>query len=534
MAGVQAWLASSLQRQFPLGPVGNKQTLQLLAARGERVSFQACLRIDGTKPIEVDADADSLELPVTVRRVDCVPVPHHNTDTPPEELDGVGHIPGYVPDVLFPSQTAVAAPGETTTFWITVQVPRAAPPGQRHIVIELRPAGLQPIRLMATVDVSEVELTRQRKLRVTQWFYVDALCDWYGAKPFNNKCWRLCRSFMRNYAAHGCDTIYVPMFTPPLDGVKRPTQLLGVKRDAHGTYSFNWQRVKRWITLARDCGIRYFEWTHLFTQWGARNAIRVYEKRDGEDCLLWPPHAGATKRTYRAFLAQFLPSFERFLDAENLMRRSFFHLSDEPSVEDIEQYRKARAMLRDLAPWMKVMDALSDIRFARESLTDMPVPSVEVAPDFAREGIPCWAYFCCGPRGKYLNRLMDTPLPKIRMTGWLLYRFGMRGFLHWGYNYWHKRQTQQLIDPFTVSDAHAWPGWAHGDTFEVYPGLHGPIDSIRWETFAESLQDYSLLQARGVEPLGRLLAPLKDFAEFPKDEAWIRAARKKLLRPDAT
>ena len=74
------------------------------------------------------------------------------------------------------------------------------------------------------------------------------------------------------------------------------------------------------------------------------------------------------------------------------------------------------------------------------------------------------------------------------MAGWLFYRFQQQGFLHWGYNYLYRRQTQQLIDPFLTNDGDGWPGWMHGDPFVVYPGKDGPLDSIRWEVFAESLE----------------------------------------------
>jgi hypothetical protein len=124
---------------------------------------------------------------------------------------------------------------------------------------------------------------------------------------------------------------------------------------------------------------------------------------------------------------------------------------------------------------------------------------------------------------------MDTPLSKIRMSGWLFHRTGVRGFLHWGYNYWYKRQTRQMIDPYTVSDGLAGPGWAHGDTFQVYPGPDGPIDSVRWEVFAESLQDYALLQTLGVERDERLLAAVRDYDDFPFSPTWVAAARRKLL-----
>ena len=213
------------------------------------------------------------------------------------------------------------------------------------------------------------------------------------------------------------------------------------------------------------------------------------------------------------------------------MEQSFFHVSDEPhGQEHLQRYREARAMLRDLAPWISVMDALTEIDFARQGLTDMPIPSIKTALDFVREGIPCWCYYCCGPRGVYLNRLLDTPLPKMAMHGFLFYRWPFQGFLHWGYNYWYQSQTRNLIDPYTVQDGMAWHrGWAYGDPFLVYPGTAGPVDSMRWEVFAQGLQDYALLQTLGVERGDPLLGDLQSFADFPKTEAWRLRTRSALL-----
>jgi hypothetical protein len=185
--------------------------------------------------------------------------------------------------------------------------------------------------------------------------------------------------------------------------------------------------------------------------------------------------------------------------------------------------------VKELAPWIQVMDALSEIEYGRKKLTDMPIPIISNTLQFVEEGIPCWCYYCCAPRGPFLNRLMDTPLAKIRMNGWLFYRWPVLGFLHWGYNYWCKSQKRDLIDPFTVQDGKSWPGWAFGDTFLVYPGENGPIDSLRYEAFADSLQEYALLQTLGVDRNDQLLAPLKSFKDFPKTEAWLRKARKALF-----
>jgi hypothetical protein len=115
------------------------------------------------------------------------------------------------------------------------------------------------------------------------------------------------------------------------------------------------------------------------------------------------------------------------------------------------------------------------------------------------------------------------------MNGWLFYRWPFLGFLHWGYNYWCKSQTRILLDPFTSQDGGRWPGWAYGDTFLVYPGEEGPIDSLRHEAFADSLQEYALLQTMGIDRNSRILRPLKSFQDFPKTEAWILKTRKTLF-----
>jgi hypothetical protein len=537
MDRIDCWLQNSLTRVFPGTATNGSKGISIAAARNQRVSFQACVRNRGDIAISVRADVLAPEgLGVLVRRVGYVPVPHFNTETEEAELDGAGHIPGLVPDPLFPESETRLGPCETQSFWISVDVPAGTAPGTYQLEVELKggPA-LEEERsaigsLHASLDVAEWVAHPREGFPVTHWFYADALCDWYKVEPFDEGFWKIVQPYMADMVSHGNNCIYVPIFTPPTDGVKRPTQLLGVSATPDGAYTFSFDNVKRWVDTAKRYGARYFEWTHLFSQWGIEHAIRVYRDNADPTSLLWPEDTGATSDTYRNFLAQFLPAFHRFLEDEGLIDISFFHLSDEPhGDEHLKNYRKARALLKELAPWMKVMDALSDICYGKEGLTDIPVPSIRTAHEYTEAGIPSWAYFCCGPRGPYLNRLVDTPLAKIGMSGWLFYTLGAQGFLHWGYNYWYRRQSLQLIDPFTELAAGVWPEWPYGDTFVVYPGPDGPIDSIRWEVFAQSLQDYALLEQLGIPPESGLLSQIKGYADFPKSAEWIESMRRILL-----
>jgi hypothetical protein len=530
MESTSCWLQTSLQRVFPSSTSPVTASLNLIAARNERISFQACARNNGTEPIELSLDASVGDgLRVQVRRVGYVLMAHHNTATPLDELDGIGHVPGLVPDPLYPEQKVTIGPLETHAFWVTVMVDAGAQPGPHAVQLYFGCGGGVISALTTNIVVSPVVARAREGFPVTHWFYADALCDWYKVEPFEERFWSLAQAYMSDLVAHGNNCLYVPIFTPPTDGVKRPTQLLKVSAPGPGEYWFSFTDVQRWTRLAQQCGAQYFEWTHLFTQWGARQAIRIYRNNANRDTLLWPPDTAATSDRYRDFLSQFLPELKSFLESEGLMDKSFFHLSDEPGEQHLEPYRAARAMLRELAPWMKVTDALSDVHFGQQGLTDIPVPVTSAARDYAAAGIPAWVYFCCGPRGRYLNRLMDTPPAKIRAAGWLFYKLQAQGFLHWGYNYWYRSQTQQLIDPFTEQSGAAWPGWAYGDTFVVYPGADGPVDSLRWELFAESLQDYALLQTLNVSRQDPLLAALKDYDDFPKNPDWIGEVRRRLL-----
>lgn len=529
---MKTWLSSTLERIYPRTPPRLQETLTLDAARGERVSFQVAVHNpdgDEARPTLSLACA----LPTRVRRVGFVPMRHRDTRLDHDDSEGAEFLPGWCPDPLFDAASMALGPGETQSFWCNVVVPIDVKPGEHRCVAAVTRDQTTIGEMAVTLRVHELRLQPRRNFPVVQWFYADALCDRYQVQPFDDGFWKLAETYMRNLTEHFQDCIYVPVFTPPLDGVKRPTQLLKVEQ-AGDRFHFEWGDVKRWVDTAKKCGISHFEWTHFFTQWGVKNAIRIYERSGGpnptERHLLWPPETEATAPLYRNFLAQFMPEFKSFLEREGILASSFFHVSDEPGKDHHDDYRKARQLLREVAPWMRVMDALSDIEFGRMHLTDLPIPSVDHVPEFAREGIGFGTYYCGGQRGRLLNRLFETPLAKIRMNGWLFYRFQPKLFLHWGYNYWYQSQTRHLIDPYQIGDALSWPGWAHGDPMCVYPGPDGPVDSLRWEVFAESMQDYALLQTAGVDPKGELLADCLDFARFPRDAGWIYAARRTILR----
>ncbi|OJW08501.1 MAG: hypothetical protein BGO49_12470 [Planctomycetales bacterium 71-10] len=543
--GLRAWLETSLRRVYPTSPPREAPALEMLAARNERLSLQACFRNLETNSAIVRCDVSAPEgWGVRVRRVGFVPMQHLDTYTPKEELEGIGFIPGLCPDPLYDDPRAHVGPESNGVFWVSLVVPEGATPGVHEVRVKLtlenrygytdftRPEP-SAIEMPVRVDVRPLVLKPRQDFPVTNWISADSIWEWYRIKPCSEEFWRLAEAYIRDLVSHGVDVIYTPMLNTRHEILVRPAQLLKVKRTGPDRYEFDFGDVRRWVRIAKEAGANHLEWPHFFTPapTSARHPQRIFE-RDDEAIgpMLWAPEIPATGDVYRAFLSQFLPAFKAFLEEEGVLDRSLFHCADEPDGDvQMADYRKARAMLAEMAPWMKVMDAMSDPRFATERLSDMPVPSIVTAPAFTQADCPAWAYFCCGPRDRYLQRLLDTPLSKIRMAGWLFYKLGAKGFLHWGYNYWFVFCTSKIGDPFADASVGAWPGMPYGDAFVVYPGPDGPLDSIRWEVFAESLQDYALLQSAGVKPDDPLLAGIKDYADFPKSADWLAKARREIL-----
>jgi hypothetical protein len=528
------WLDTSLERIFPTSEAGTTN-LSLLAARNSKVAFQVGLKNLRADALYVDCKiigADDLK--PQVRLVGFAPVWHHTFNTATNELDGLGRIPGLVPDPLWPIQRANAGVNESRSFWITLNIPAGAKPGAREFKVELTIPNGAKVELPVRIEIAELVVQPRKDFPVVHWWRGEATWDYYKTGMFEDeRWWEITRWQMENMLEHGSDVVFIPIFFERRETFKRPCQLLIVNETAPGKYEFDFSLVKRFLGMSKQIGFKQFEWQHFWIYWGVENPMRIYKKEGDKYVMLWDPTISGFSDTYVSFLKQFLPEFHKFLTKEGVLDGSYFHLSDEPGGgQHVINYRRARGILREIAPWMKVMDALSDIEYGKEGLTDIPIPIVSSAQAYIDAKIPHWVYYCCAPQGNWLNRFMDTPLPKIRMSGMVFYRLGAKGFLHWGYNYWHKMEREELGDPFHDASNADWPGIPYGDPFMIYPGRDGrPMDCIRWEVFAESLQDYAILQTAGIKPEDALLAEIKTYATFPKNEDWVKRTMEKILKP---
>lgn len=407
--------------------------------------------------------------------------------------------PGLYPDPLHPitaSECIKAFPEQWRSVWLTIDLQGDVKPGVHAIeVVFERNNGEYLGKEIFELEVIPAELPEQ-KLIHTEWFHTDCLATHYGVDVFSEEHWKRIEQFVQTAVKHGMNMILTPIFTPPLDtevgGERLTVQLVDIEKSNQG-YQFQFDKLKKWIDLCRNVGMKHFEFSHLFTQWGAKHAPKIVGVEKGEFKQFFGWDTDAAGLEYRHFLQQFLPKLIEFIKQNGLENQCFFHVSDEPHLKHIESYQNASEIIRDYLKDFPIIDALSDYTFYEKGLVKTPIPSNDHIHAFLENGVEnLWTYYCCAQYKKVSNRFFAMPSYRNRVLGYQLFKFNIVGFLHWGYNFWNAQYSKKTIDPFKNTDAnYAFPS---GDAFLVYPGSDGPIESIRLEVLNEALQDLRALQ----------------------------------------
>lgn len=327
--------------------------------------------------------------------------------------------------------------------------------------------------------------------------------------------------------------VLTPVFTPPLDteiGKERPTvQLVKVFKQGENKYAFDLSLLKKWIDISKECGIEYFEISHLFTQWGAKHAPKIMAEENGKEVKIFGWETRASSNKYKQFLSQFATALKGFLKEEKLEKNVFIHISDEPPFGYLLSYKKASKITYDLFGEYKIMDAMSSYPLAKICNIRYPIPATDFINNFIGKFDDLWTYYCSAQACKNVsNRFFSTASVRNRIIGYQLYKYDIKGFLHWGYNFYYTRLSKKAIDPYKITDA--GKAFASGDSFVVYPGENlKPLNSLRLNVFYDGLQDMRALQLLeekiGKDAVVKLMENGTDepitFSEYPHNASWL-------------
>ena len=533
MAAIEIIQASALDKIFPYQENFN-QIKEMSALRGEKVSWQIAIRAD--EIIQLSYSIDSELAPyIQIRRVGFVPVElaayEHDHDDDFISLDA-----GIYPDILYPLEKdiVIAKPKQYTTLWITASIPENIKADSYTIVFAFKNPDKSIFeKCRFTLQIIDSSLPEQT-LKYSQWLHADCIADYYNLEVFSDNFWSMADKFISLAVETGINMIFTPLFTPPLDlkfGNERTNiQLITVIKNSDG-YSFEFDNLKKWMDLCRSKGIHIFEFSHLFSQWGAKYTPIIWANTENGYEKIFGWAISSKSAEYEKFLRMLFKELTAFL--KNQEGEFYFHVSDEPDNENIENYLHGYNILKECVNGFKIIDAISKLELYQHNISEFPIPNITVAEEFYNAGVKeRWLYYSCENNKEVPNRYIAMPSRRSRIIGLLFYKFKVDGFLHWGFNFYNSGLSDFKINPFAVTDSFGL--MPAGDAFSVYPASAGPIESIRSAVFHDALSDLAACQRLEslagrdavlgiIEKYGKLT-----FTSYPRSDAQLLDIRESL------
>lgn len=530
---------SSMEKIRGIDFMKNGHIATITALKGERISYQVAIsseaeKSEGTYRAACEVESDLKEY------IKLYSVENAVMDLPVKGKTDEYHITkeeGLMPDLLIPLEEAdnTVSVGKIKSVYVDINLPEDIEAGKYAIRFK---ASYTDIEEWETMDCSVVMylyvldavLDKDDDFIYTEWFHTDCIASTHNVQVYSEEHWELIDKYMKSAVDMGVNMILTPVFTPALNtkfGYERLcVQLVDIKK-TEDKYSFDFSKLGRWIELCKKNGIKYYEISSMFTQWGLKYTPNIYAEENNERKRIFGWQTNGFDEEYIDFLKIFVPELVAYLKEKGVCANAYFHLSDEPTLEHLDVYRKAYNIVKPLIEDCKIFEACSKKEFYDNDVMDIPVVATDRIMPFIESKVdPLFAYYCGKLHYKLSNRYLSMPLYRCRIIGLQLYKYNIKGFLHWGFNFYNTYRSENSVNPYVTTSAGGI--YLSGDCFIVYPGKDIPYPTLRYMMMRDAMQELRLLKQAekyiGREEVVKIIDEMADmdvtFAEYPRNNEY--------------
>ena len=536
---VQFVYVDPLEKILPETSYFSDTTAHADVARGEHASFQFVVRSNASiQNLKVTVTAPEKEgqqlSEIKKGFVGFVKVGRTN----PEPSNDIIKSPlGYFPDPILYKETTEVYFGNSQPLWVNIKIPKDSPIGiyTGEVGISGKVNGTQ----FSQVKPISIEVFKpvidKTSLWVTNWFFLDRLSylnDNQPVEKYSDNYWKLARVMAKTLAEYRQNMAMVSPF--------EHTEFT----EENGIWSFDFSNFNKLVNLFVEEGvIGRLEGGHFGNRidgsWTGNFGLKVpiVEK----DTTYIKTKDLSDPQT-RNFYDQFLPALMKNIKTNGWANQYVQHIADEPIDQNVDSYIEISNYIKSTLPSIKIIEACHTSKL--EGKIDIWVPQMNFLNEdlaFYKErqahGDEAWYYTCLAPKGEYANRFIEQPLIKTRLLHWVNYKYGIPGYLHWGFNYWgSKGGITVLDDPYSDasgligSSGNVLPG---GDCWISYPAKGEIYPSIRLEAMRDGIVDYELLKMyaekypKEAEEIARVT--VYNFEHYDTNIGEFRKKRRKIL-----
>lgn len=395
---------------------------------------------------------------------------------------------GWTPDPILADRDTVDVAGDDLqAYWIDVAAGSSAKPGRHRVIIEFRAAGLAPQHLTLPVTVHDLDVPRTR-LTTAIGHDPAAYAESWGVTDPDQIAALVEQeyAFLADFRI-APDNIYRKVYQ------SRPPTVAEVRR---------WERLSGGLD---QFNVWYFD-PRTFT-------IDQPDTWDADADALFD------------FIA---PAIESYREA-GLIDKAYLYCCDETRAEYVPMIKHVLTRFKERFGDVKVLTTAIDDRMGLDSgladlidewVRDVPWYDPDVLAERRARGLESWWYLHAGNYNPIPNFDLNYRPGDLRtLLGPMIHKADVDGFLYYRVDRWYGNGR---IDDGPLSDwgPLTWNDRA-GDGSLFYPGLDGPIPSVRLYNVKDGLEDYALLDL------------LRERAGRPGADPKLVARAEKLINADA-
>lgn len=397
------------------------------------------------------------------------------------------------------SQGVLLESGVTQPIWVSVRVPYGTPAGKYtgnlKLIIHLSEGNILSQNVSIELSVWNIDLPTQKDAKFPAIFSFNpgSLDSIYGKEAAREMQWKYYDLYVDQRM--GGDNLYTSV----------PTNIT--------VASYLANKGVRWLSLMDIYGVARNE-----------NAILQSHVHKGKDSRVEGECIIFTDELVQKAINVLTPVIDEY-EKRNLLDSMFVYGFDEAPKTCESSIRKIYTALKQKWPklrtvavlnWLPSLDLPLDVWILQYEHFDEAD-----AIKWTAAGKEQWWYHCIEPSGvSYLNTFIERPLMEARLLFWLAAPYQVSGWLYYSDFMWNRNppsnKPMEKISNTARTDFdpanYVWlPNtaiFANGDGNFVYPGVDGPIQTVRLRNLRDGFEDIELFRMLDRDKVKQIVSPV--------------------------